>query len=957
MKTIHVIPHTHWDREWYFTAERAKVYFMNDFLRVMEVLEANPDFKCFVVDGQTSLLDDYIELRPQDKSRIQSLVEAGRVVLGPWYTQSDQMLISGESIVRNLHYGMREALTYGAYQHVGYVPDSFGQSSSMPQIYKEFGIHDTLFWRGSTNEMSAYNEFWWEGADGSRVLAIQIPNGYYIGGNIPEKGKAAADFWQKVAIETAGARAKTSHIYLPNGFDQAPIRENLPQLIAEQNARDPENHYMIDSIEGYIASVRNEARNEAEDFETITGELVFPKHSRIHKSIYSSRSDIKSINTYAQHYLVNILEPTLVLADSLGFEYPHRLVEKIWKLMLQNAAHDSIGCCVSDKANRSIKNRYFELLELAENTVELYMRKISTHIACDKGMNIVLFNHEAKNSSRAVYYEGFVPYKHFSILDPSGHEVEYSILEEKDMTNYVLSNRIQLDPSRDVEAPCYIRRCKLIIWAEGIPALGYASYHIVEAKEDTCCNRPVLTSSKSDDAKESVCLSHDSSASAQIPAQISDSVDEQYNPQCVQKHNPESSSSIENAYYRVCINEHGTFDITNKLSGKTYYNQAIIVENGDDGDSFDYSPPEHDLLISSSDCPFSWNMRKSDLYQELCVDYEFDLPYDLDARARGERGVLQKTQLSIVLLRGDDVIHFRFHTDNKVLDHRMTVNFDTTIASAVSIADHQFGVIERPVYYSQEMASYLDHAQASFSLDKLDLKDIPLANQVQNANGWQQPTVAISPTQSFCALAKEGETVAVYPQGVREYEIIGEEYSTIALTLFRTYGYMGKENLLYRPGRASGEKTIATPDAELLGSLDFEFAASYSAVSFDEAHIAGRARTLNTPISCYSHAEFLNGRLRFAMTPVKSDLEATYSLLHLEGDAVFSSLTKSEDEESYLLRVYNGKQKSLSKAELWYAGKKQTAQVNLLGAIKEHSISELKPNQFITFKLMKGDQR
>ena len=79
--------------------------------------------------------------------------------------------------------------------------------------------------------------------------------------------------------------------------------------------------------------------------------------------------------------------------------------------------------------------------------------------------------------------------------------------------------------------------------------------------------------------------------------------------------------------------------------------------------------------------------------------------------------------------------------------------------------------------------------------------------------------------------------------------------------------------------------------------------------------------------------------------------------MHLEGDAVFSSLTKSEDEESYLLRVYNGKQKALSKTELWYAGKKQTAQVNLLGAIKEHSISELKPNQFITFKLMKGDQR
>ena len=173
-RKVHVVPHSHWDREWYFTTSRSKVYLMKDLKDVLDTLESNPDFKYFMVDAQGSLLDDYIKWMPQDKDRITKLVKEKKLVIGPWYTQTDQLVISGESIVRNMYYGMKRCETFGGYMNVGYVPDSFGQSGNMPQIYKEFGIDDTLFWRGVSDDMVNHTDYNWRGDDGSVVFLSDI---------------------------------------------------------------------------------------------------------------------------------------------------------------------------------------------------------------------------------------------------------------------------------------------------------------------------------------------------------------------------------------------------------------------------------------------------------------------------------------------------------------------------------------------------------------------------------------------------------------------------------------------------------------------------------------------------------------------------------------------------------------------------------------------------------------
>ena len=174
-KTIHVVPHSHWDREWYFTTSRSKVYLMKDLADVLDVLESKPDFATWMLDGQASLLDDYLAWRPQDEQRIKKLVQEGRLIIGPWYTQTDQMIVSGESIARNLYYGMRRCEEFGPYMNVGYMPDSFGQAANMPQIYQQAGIPDTLFWRGVSNDEADNLNYTWRGSDGSTVFATQMP--------------------------------------------------------------------------------------------------------------------------------------------------------------------------------------------------------------------------------------------------------------------------------------------------------------------------------------------------------------------------------------------------------------------------------------------------------------------------------------------------------------------------------------------------------------------------------------------------------------------------------------------------------------------------------------------------------------------------------------------------------------------------------------------------------------
>ena len=847
-RKVHVVPHSHWDREWYFTTSRSKVYLMKDLKDVLDTLESNPDFKYFMVDAQGSLLDDYIKWMPQDKDRITKLVKEKKLVIGPWYTQTDQLVISGESIVRNMYYGMKRCETFGGYMNVGYVPDSFGQSGNMPQIYKEFGIEDTLFWRGVSDDMVNHTDYNWRGDDGSVVFTTQIPFGYYIGGNIPEDPKQSEEFWQKECFEKAGGRSATKHIYFPNGFDQAPIRTNLPEIIKERNEKDPENEYVISCIEDYIKDVKS----ENPDLEEVSGELVIAKHMRIHKSIFSSRSDLKVMNTQIQNYVTNVMEPLLTLSYNLGNDYPHEAVGEIWKLLFENAAHDSIGSCISDTANEDVYVRYKQARDIAVNLVELHSRLIATSVKNDAEMTFTLINTLPQKRNDTVVVKTYIPGGNFAILDEKGNKVDYTVIESRDLTDYVLSQTIKLDPSRKFYVPSQVLEATIAIKTSDVPAFGYVQYTL-----DT----------KGNSAK-----------------------------------NLEKKNTLENEFYAINVEEDGSLTITDKENNVTYKNQGVLVENGDDGDSFNYSPPRKDLEVFSNKSECSVEVSGSDIYDQAVIKFNMVVPKDLEERAEGKVSVNLPITMTVALRKDSKVIDFNVHVDNKGLSHRLCVLFDSQIVSSFNYADEQFGSIKRPNYYEKEMKLYMASAENKTE-KKTGVQE--LANWANDQSTWQEPPISIEPTQSYVSLTDGKQGIAVIPQGVREYEVLDDHM--IRLTLFRTYGFMGKENLIYRPGRASGERIIETPAAQLLKEMDFAFGFTTYASDINEANVDTLAKAYNTNIEVYTYAEFLNGRLIFSQREIEGTKEARYSLFETENKLVVSAMKKAEDNDGYIIRLFNGK--------------------------------------------------
>ena len=139
-KTVYVVSHTHWDREWYKPYHQFRIDLSRIIKGILDTLENDEHFKHFLLDGQSIVLEDYLEIHPEDESRIEKLVMEGSLSVGPWYILPDEFLVSAEATVRNLIYGHRVAGRMGRVQKVGYMPDSFGHIAQMPQILKQVGI-------------------------------------------------------------------------------------------------------------------------------------------------------------------------------------------------------------------------------------------------------------------------------------------------------------------------------------------------------------------------------------------------------------------------------------------------------------------------------------------------------------------------------------------------------------------------------------------------------------------------------------------------------------------------------------------------------------------------------------------------------------------------------------------------------------------------------------------------
>lgn len=414
---IHAIAHTHWDFEWYFTRQEARVQFAFHMDDVFDALENN-QLDYYLLDGQMSIIDDYLKAFPEKKAVIQKFVTAGRLFIGPWYTQIDEMVTSGESIVRNLKLGMRLSDALGGSMHVGYLPDSFGQGQDMPKIYNGFGINSTVFWRGFPSENDA-RYFYWDSNDGSHVLAANIKNGYYAGVEMVEQ-----DDFNSLA-DKIGTKTTASNQVLPVGGDQRAVDFNLKDRIQHANA--VSDHQVIES--NYPAFFK--ALETEPELPHFSGEFIDPSDSKIHRGIYSSRYDLKQLYDRLEQEMTYQVEPLMALATHQGILSKQGIVDEIWQTIARGQAHDSSGGCNSDKTNADIYHRGIIADQLAYSLKDYLLRKLSISVKSEQPIDLFAWNPLPLAIDEVREYEVSTQSGHFTLSTVTGQVVPFEIISQR----------------------------------------------------------------------------------------------------------------------------------------------------------------------------------------------------------------------------------------------------------------------------------------------------------------------------------------------------------------------------------------------------------------------------------------------------------------------------------------------------------------------------------------------
>jgi alpha-mannosidase len=386
VKRFFVVPHTHWDREWYRPFEYFHLELARVVDEVLDVLERDPGFGSFTLDGQAIVLEDYVAVRPGNEGRLRALLEAGRLEVGPSYVLPDEFLVAAESLVRNLLIGRVTCERFGAQPSpVGYLPDSFGHPLQLPQVLAGFGIDSFIFMRGLGDELDELGvAFRWQAPDGSEVRAIQ---------QLPDYGNFAAVFDPDEAesriraiLERFGGaleHAGIGDLLLCNGTDHQPVQTELPGLIAELKPRFPGVEFRIARYCDYA-----EAAGPIEH-PRWTGELLGSRLQNVLRGVNSARIYLKQANEHAERRLLAVETLAALMALAAGDPFPASDFELAWRDLLRCQPHDSICGCSCDEVHRDMLVRY----ELLHRTLDVLRDRASGGSSnADAATSVGVFN-------------------------------------------------------------------------------------------------------------------------------------------------------------------------------------------------------------------------------------------------------------------------------------------------------------------------------------------------------------------------------------------------------------------------------------------------------------------------------------------------------------------------------------------------------------------------------------
>ncbi len=405
MTTIHLVTHTHWDREWYLTFQQFRFKLVHLVDHLLDTLDNDPLYASFLLDGQAILLEDYLEIRHEREPDLVQHIKSGRLFIGPLYISPDEFLISPETHIRNLLEGDRICRHFGPKMLVGYLPDTFGHIGQMPQILAGFGIDQACVWRGLDDQPC---ELAWKAPDGSQVLLAFLRESY---SNAAGLSPSDPDKFTRNIGELASSlqlHSQTGRVLLMAGTDHMEPSKDIPAATGYYRSQPNLPELIHSSLPGYFDSVRMDLANSQSQLPEVIGELRSSKRSPLLPNVLSTRIWIKQRSHSCEIELLKWVEPFIAMANVInssasvsinreshhpaGITRPEAMIRYAWKLLLQCHPHDSICGTSIDQVANEMRTRFDQVdqlsCQLLNQSLNLICAQVDTSLASHPALNI-----------------------------------------------------------------------------------------------------------------------------------------------------------------------------------------------------------------------------------------------------------------------------------------------------------------------------------------------------------------------------------------------------------------------------------------------------------------------------------------------------------------------------------------------------------------------------------------
>lgn len=791
-EAVILVPHTHWDREWYepFPVFRLRLVDLLD--DVLARAERDSRFR-FTLDGQMAAVTDYLEIRPEAAELLTSLVESGQLAIGPWQILLDEFLCSGETIVRNLQLGWATARRFGGPMPVGYLPDMFGHVAQMPQILARAGLRLACVWRGVPHAVDRH-AFMWEAPDGSRVRTEYLPGGY---GNavdlLTDPGavaRRAGEF-----VERMRPWFGPDPVLAMHGSDHTAPLPTLLQAV-DDLAGGP-----VDLRLGTLAEYLAGADPDGPGLPQWAGELRSHAQANILPGVLSARVGIKRAMAAAERMVSRYAEPLTALwfiGNRTTSPIP-RYLEMAWARLVDASCHDSVTGCGSDETAVAVAARVAEAEQFGRAVRDRVLARLAAEAPSE---GVLVVNPSPTNRGGLLQYEVVVPeqWAAVSVELPDGRRAAAQEAARHDRTLFE-----QAFPGDTLATAVRRRTFGQVMFGRRVvsyeiqpdattpsvtfhvsPVAGNPTYDVHTAADrisQAAASRPGEWLLRVLDAPARTLL-----ADVAVPAlgwaavrPVEGTAPTLSPPVRVDA----AQGVLDNSLVQVTVGGDGTVRVAS-ADGTTLDGLGRIVDGGDAGDLYNYAPPARDVVV---DAPVSVTMETVAEGPVLGA-YEVRRTYRWPRRLGQDRvtRVGQAPPVEVVtrveLRSGEPFVRLEFAFDNHCLDHRVRVHLPLPRAATASHAEGQFAVVERG-----------------------------LAAE----GGSGELPVPTFPAYSFV----DAGGAAVLLDQATEYELV-DAGRTLALTLLRAVGQISRDVHAWREAPAGPE--LATPQAQCRGPVMTRFA-------------------------------------------------------------------------------------------------------------------------------------